>query len=272
MEEDPRQPESDRLLESIVEKNQQLSSLLRRERNCGEQHLLQQVIGLSRDLSTFHLEKVTTWRETLQVSLDILPSGTFQEHQTDKPPATCKASSTGDAMHGLVDDLRIIEGYLQSMQRKLDTAASMASDCDGDSQATHDLDCEEQSSQSEGQEPVSLQNQQANPVDSDSHDAPGYSPLNPAVSSEDVEQRHVGMEMTAQPSEAGNGGDVGGADHDLGGGGVVVVDVGHPRKGPDKGIPGGGALDQGMEEGVWGGDGREQRQEGKKREGWVTRP
>ncbi|XP_064199907.1 death domain-containing protein 1 [Anguilla rostrata] len=272
MEEDPHRPEPDRLLESIVEKNQQLRSLLSGEKNCGEQHLLQQMIGLSRDLNTFHLEKVSTWREMLQVSLETSSSGTSQEHETDKPPATWKAFSIGDTMRSLLEDLKSIESFLQSMQRKLDTAACMASDRDGDNEASHEQEFN-QPSQSAEQEPMSLKYQQESPMsthnvykDSNSHNAPDPSPLSPpAVSSGDAEQSPLGVEMTAQPSEVRNGGGVGGANPDLGGGDVVAADISSWKEG----IPGGGAADQGMEEGAGGGDGGEQ-QGGKRREGWVT--
>ena len=169
-------------------------------------------------------------------------------------------------MHGLLEDLGSIEGYLQSMHKKLDTAAYVASNRDGDNPVSRDTELK-QSSQSEGQEPVSLHNQQANITsphnfgnDSNFHNAPDPSLLTlPAVRFEDAERRIVGVEMAAQPSEAGNGSVVGRGD-------MAVADVGSRKEG----IPGGEAVDQGLEEGDGGGAGGEERQGGERREGWVT--
>ncbi|XP_061106635.1 death domain-containing protein 1 [Conger conger] len=260
MEEDPHQPVPDRL-ELIVEKKQQLKSLLGGETKYGEQHLIQQMIGISRDLSTFHLEEVAIWGETLQAFLETLSSGTSQEHQTDKAPTTWKAFSIADAVRSLLEDLRSIESYLQSMQNKLDTAVYQASDRDGDNQVSCGMELK-RSSHSEGPEPASPQNEQGNTAgphnvdsDSNSHNTPDPPAVNSDV--DDAEQMLVKVEISAQPSEAGNGGVVDGGD-------VVVADA----RSREEGIPGGGAVDQGMEEGDGGGAGGEEQQE--RREDWVT--
>ncbi|KAJ8397753.1 hypothetical protein AAFF_G00434420 [Aldrovandia affinis] len=249
----PRQPESDggdSLLGLLAERNRQLEAALLGQERAGAPQILRQLIALSRDLSTLHLDKVTTWRETLQASLEILSSGTFRELQTseqeDEPLVPWKdLGSIGDAVHGVVEDLRGVEGCLQGVKSKLDTAAHLALDRERESTASEGLEVK-RPSQSEEQEPLSPQNLQAaleGPRDThgdyNSHDAPQCTAL--------------------------NRGDVGGADA---GGGDEAIFVGGATDGFQSSATG---TEEEEEEGGGGGDGGERPEGGERREGWVTR-